>query len=271
MCSPLPLTFYYRWDTLILWEIDATTGEFVDAHDLGYQTLVDVDPKTGAVAYRPGMIPKAGVELEFCPNFGGIRNRMATAYHPETKALYIPITPSCTKGVFSEVERKPHPEGDVYYYENPAWFGWRATGGGPHPLSPDHSGHLIAMDIDSGEILWRHPTATRPLAATLTTGGGLVVSADADRYLFLHDVATGDVLYQTRLPSPVQGYPMTYAVDDKQYLAIPVGGGRAHSARRMRSSSSACRRTRAARRDKDVGCVRAGERPRCRSFAITVQ
>ena len=144
----------------ILWEIDAATGEFVDAHDLGFQTLVDVNENTGAVTYRPGMIPEAGVELEFCPDFRGIRNVMATAYHPETKALYIPITPTCTKGTFHEVEREAHPEGDVYFYSNPAWTGWRATGGGAHPLSPDHSGQLIAMDIDSGEILWRHKTAT---------------------------------------------------------------------------------------------------------------
>ncbi len=214
----------------ILWEIDAATGEFVDAHDLGFQTLVDVNENTGAVTYRPGMIPEAGVELEFCPDFRGIRNVMATAYHPETKALYIPITPTCTKGTFHEVEREAHPEGDVYFYSNPAWTGWRATGGGPHPLSPDHSGQLIAMDIDSGEILWRHKTATKPLTAALTTGGGLVLSGDTDRYLFIHDVETGQVLYKTRLPSPVQGYPITYAVEDTQYLAIPVGGGRAPGA-----------------------------------------
>ena len=36
----------------ILWEIDRKTGKFVAAHDLGYQTLVDVDPKTGRAAYR---------------------------------------------------------------------------------------------------------------------------------------------------------------------------------------------------------------------------
>ena len=41
----------------ILWEIDRTTGAFVAAHDLGYQTLLDVDPQTGQVTYRPGMIP----------------------------------------------------------------------------------------------------------------------------------------------------------------------------------------------------------------------
>ena len=86
------------------------------------------------------------------------------------------------------------------------------------------------MDVDSGEILWRHLTATKPLTAALTTGGGLVLSGDTDRYLFIHDVLTGQVLYKTRLPSPVQGYPITYAVEDKQYLAIPVGGGRAPGA-----------------------------------------
>ena len=29
-----------------------------------------------------------------------------------------------------------------------------------------------------------------------------------------------------RLPAPAQGSPVTYAVDGKQYLAVPVGGGR---------------------------------------------
>ena len=214
----------------ILWELDAATGEFIDAHDLGFQTLVSLDRRTGAVSYLPGMIPEAGVELAFCPDFRGIRNVMASAYHPQTRALYIPITPSCTRGIFSEVERQAHPEGDLYFYYNPAWTGWRTTGSNPHPLSPEHAGQLVAVDIDTGEIRWRHRTATRPLAAALTTGGGLVVSGDSDRYLFLHDVETGQVLHRTRLTSPVQGYPMTYAVDGRQYLAIPVGGGRAPGA-----------------------------------------
>ena len=77
----------------------------VAAHDLGYQTLLDVDPQTGQVTYRPGMIPQAGVELEFCPDFLGIRNWYASAYHPETQALYIPIHPTCEKGMFTEIEK----------------------------------------------------------------------------------------------------------------------------------------------------------------------
>ena len=206
----------------ILWELDRTTGAFVAAHDLGYQNVLDVDPQTGQVTYRPGMIPRAGVELEFCPNFGGIRNWYASAYHPGTQALYIPIHPTCVTGVFTELEQEV---GNNYYANR----GWRSQGTTAHPDSPDHRGHLIAMDITTGEILWRHSMATRPRSAALTTGGGLVVGADTDRYLYIHDVANGDVLFQTRLPASVQGFPITYAVEGRQYLAVPVGGNRSNA------------------------------------------
>jgi len=210
----------------ILWEIDRTTGRFVAAHDLGYQTLVDVDPRTGAVTYRPGMIPEDGVELEFCPGPFGIRNWPATAYHPETNALYIPIHPNCMKAVFRNVERKEGPPGDWYFYRDPSYTGWQPTGGGSHPLSPDHGAHLVAMDIDTGKVLWRHSARSRALSAALTTAGGLVVGADGDGYLNVHDVATGEVLHRVRLPGIAQGFPVTYAVEGKQYLAVAVGGGR---------------------------------------------
>ena len=85
------------------------------------------------------------------------------------------------------------------------------------------------MDIDSGRILWRHSTSTRPGAAALTTGGGLVVSGDTERNLFIHDVTTGDVLFHVRLPGSPQGFPITYAVDGRQYLAVPVGGDRSNA------------------------------------------
>ena len=206
----------------ILWEIDRTTGAFVAAHDLGYQNVIDVDPQTGEVTYRPGMIPQAGVEIEFCPDLLGIRNWRASAYHPETQALYIPIHPTCVSGMFTELERQ---EGNKYYANR----GWLQRGSTVHPASPDHRGHLIAMDINTGDLLWRYSMATRPGAAALTTGGGLVVGADSDRHLYIHDAANGDVLFETRLPASVQGFPITYAVEGRQYLAAPVGGNRSNA------------------------------------------
>ena len=63
-----------------------------------------------------------------------------------------------------------------------------------------------------------------------TSAGGLVVTADGDRYLYINDVKTGEVLFSTRLPAPPQGFPITYAVDGRQFLAVPVGGGRQRGA-----------------------------------------
>ena len=69
------------------------------------------------------------------------------------------------------------------------------------------------MKARTGEILWRHRTRTPPNTAALTTGGGLVIVGDFDRYLYVHDAATGAILFQTRLPTSVQGFPITYAVE----------------------------------------------------------
>ena len=206
----------------ILWELDRVTGAFVAAHDLGYQDVLDVDPATGAVTYRPDMIPRDGVELEFCPDLLGVRNWRASAYHPETGALYIPIHPTCVTGTFTEL---PQELGNDYYGNR----GFRRRTGRVHPDSAEFPGHLIAMDIDTGEVRWRHSMSSRPGSAALATGGGLVIGADTDRHLYAHDAATGEVRFRTRLPGSVQGFPITYAVDGRQYLAAPVGGNRTNA------------------------------------------
>ena len=81
------------------------------------------------------------------------------------------------------------------------------------------------MDIRNGKVIWKHPTKLSMTAAALTTAGGLVIVGDADRYLYVHEVATGNILFQMRLPNPVQGFPVTYAVRGKQYLAVPTSSG----------------------------------------------
>jgi alcohol dehydrogenase (cytochrome c) len=199
----------------ILWELDRRSGAFLNARDLRYQNLIDVDPRTGKATYRPNMLPKPGVPIEFCPTASGVKSLRAMAYHPGTQAFYIPLNLSCERGTFSNVERVE---------------GGGGSGGGRrtnlmHPESPDGIGELLAMSAKTGEILWRHRTRTPPNTATLTTGGGLVVVGDFDRYLYVHDAATGKILFQTRLSTSVQGFPITYAVNGRQFLAIPVGTG----------------------------------------------
>ena len=199
----------------VLWELDLESGQFRSAKDLGYQTIVDIDPTTGQVTYREGMIQEIGEEVYWCPSTSGFKSWRAMSYNPATEAFYIPMILNCETGVFGPVEKR---EG--------------GGGTGPvrrtnhfHPKSPDHLGEFLAMSMRTGEVLWRHRVRTPINTAALTTGGGLAVAGDWDRHLYVYDAADGDILWQTRMPTSVQGFPITYAAGGKQYLAVPVGTG----------------------------------------------
>jgi alcohol dehydrogenase (cytochrome c) len=61
--------------------------------------------------------------------------------------------------------------------------------------------------------------------AAIATAGGLVFAGDWDRYAYAFDATSGKVLWQTRLPTSAQGFPITYLARGKQYVAIPAGIG----------------------------------------------
>jgi len=202
----------------ILWQLDRTSGAFIRATDLGYQTILDVNPGTGKVTYRPGKIPYIGDELDMCPSTSGFKSWRAMAFNPQTNALYIPLTLNCEKAVFGAVPEK-------------------VTGGGGagpvrrtnyrHPDSGGNLGEFLAMDIRSGKILWRHRTPSPSNTAALSTAGGLAFGGDWDRHMYAYDAATGKILWQTRLTTSAQGFPITYLAKGKQYVAMlaGVGGG----------------------------------------------
>ena len=134
------------------------------------------------------MIPEIGEEIFWCPSTSGFKSWRAMSYHPATEAFYIPITLNCETAVFGPVEKRPG-----------------GGGTGPvrrtnhlHPDSPEHLGEFLAMSVRTGEVLWRHRVRTPINSGALTTGGGLAIAGDWDRYLYVHDAADGEILWQTR-------------------------------------------------------------------------
>jgi alcohol dehydrogenase (cytochrome c) len=199
----------------ILWQLDRTNGSFIHATDLGYQNLVEVGPETGKITYRPDKIPQIGVEVDMCPSTAGFKDWRAMAFSPQTNALYIPMSLTCEKATFGEVEKV---------------LGKGGTGpvrrrDYKHPASEGNLGEFLALDINSRKVLWRHRTPTPSNTAALATAGGLAFVADWDRHMYAFDAATGKILWQTRLLTSGQGFPITYMAKGKQYVAIPAGTG----------------------------------------------
>jgi alcohol dehydrogenase (cytochrome c) len=209
----------------ILWQLDRATGKFISAHDLGYQTLVNLDTATGKVTYRPGMLPKAGVEIEFCPDIQGVRGWHAMSYDPGTGALLIPIHPACQKASYRDRVEPENLNAPTVYGNNPAYNGYQGGPSSRHPKMQDNAGALIAMDVDTGRVRWQFPMRNAPSMSTLTTAGGLTVNGDNGRNLYVHNTATGAVLFQTRLPAALNGSAITYSVRGRQYLAVSTDAG----------------------------------------------
>ena len=61
------------------------------------------------------------------------------------------------------------------------------------------------------------------MMSLVATGGGLVFGGDANGRFKALDDKTGKVLWEMNLGSPVSGYPITFAVDGKQYVAVITG------------------------------------------------
>ena len=199
----------------ILWQLDRTNGQFIRATDLGYQTIVQVNAQTGKVTYLPGKIPQLGVELEMCPSTAGFKSWRAMSYNPQTRAFYIPMNLNCEKGTFGPVEKVVGKGGT----------GPVQRADYKHPESGGNLGEFLAMDSQTGKVLWRQRTPSPSNTAALSTAGGVVFGGDWDRHMYAYDATAGKILWQTRLPTSAQGFPITYLAKGKQYVAMPTGLG----------------------------------------------
>jgi len=199
----------------ILWQLDRTNGQFIHATDLGYQTIVQVNAQTGKVTYLPGKIPQLGVELEMCPSTAGFKSWRAMSYNPQTRAFYIPMNLNCEKGTFGPVEKVVGKGGT----------GPVQRADYKHPESGGNLGEFLAMDSQTGKVLWRQRTPSPSNTAALSTAGGVVFGGDWDRHMYAYDATAGKILWQTRLPTSAQGFPITYLAKGKQYVAMPAGLG----------------------------------------------
>jgi len=100
-------------------------------------------------------------------------------------------------------------------------------------------GATTALNLNTGTIAWQSPlgsmvpgqnTGILSFGGPIVTASGLLFSAASeDPYLRALDAATGQKLWEYRLPVPAQSTPMTYTLDGRQYLVVAAGGHADHS------------------------------------------
>ena len=197
--------------TGVVYTLDRETGEFLWARPTVKQTVVgDIDGTSGVVTVNPDMLfQQAGDTREVCPSAQGGKNWQAGAYSPQTNMMYYSLQNTC----FDVTAILEEPDQETSYGII-----------GREKLAPDAPGlgSVYAISAATGRTAWTFNMPGTALSL-LATGGGLVIGGDIEGNVRAFDHESGEVLWEINLGSAVTGYPVTYAVDGRQYLAVSTG------------------------------------------------
>jgi len=124
-------------------------------------------------------------------------------------------------------------------YVNKVWKKFTDQDGYPAVKPP--WGTLNAIDLNTGEYLWRVPlgeypeltkkgipaTGTESYGGPVVTAGGLVfIAGTRDEKIRAFDKKTGKVVWEYQLPAGGFATPISYEVNGRQYVVIAAGGAR---------------------------------------------
>ena len=209
--------------TGIVYTLDRETGEFLWATPTITQNVIThIDGATGAVTENSEVVfTDYGQEVLTCPTWAGGKDWQAGAYSPTTKLMFMPMRNTCARMLSTNNIRGERELALTAGGQAPlAIYALAAR----HQLTPgtDMMGTIHAISAETGETQWQFDTRAGTMSL-VATGGGLVFGGDVNGRFRAFDEDTGDVLWEINLGSPVTGFPISYAVNGTQYIAVSTG------------------------------------------------
>lgn len=182
--------------------LDRMNGEHLVTAPFIEQTWASGVDSRGRPIAKPEATPTPdGTLVE--PGSDGATNWMAPSFDPETGLFYVNA-----RRLFS-----------IFYKTATG----KAEGWGGRDRGLWANSTLRALDYRTGEVVWNHEIGDdESIAGILTTAGHLLFSADTSGNLLALDPLSGKTLWHLNAGGTLDSSPMTYELDGRQYLIMPV-------------------------------------------------
>ncbi len=195
--------------------LDRLTGELLSAEKYEKVTwATHVDMTTGRPVEAPGVRMQPGEKTLIYPSPFGAHNWQATSFHPGLGLVFIP---TIRMGAIYSRNMDFKFRDNFFtipivteYVDNAADYGM---------------GGLVAWDPATQSARWRVQFDTLWNGGTLATAGNLVFQATANGEFHAYDAKRGDRLWSQNIQRGANAAPISYSLDGRQYVVLPVGWG----------------------------------------------
>ena len=203
--------------------IDRTNGELLSADKYVKATWAShIDLETGRPVKTELADYDEAEKLIFPGALGG-HNWMPMSYNPNTGLVYIP----------AQELYMPMKKDNDYEYDEKGWN----TAGDLTVMAPPKNllqlmllarsirGRLSAWDPVEQKEVWKQYLTLPWNGGILSTNGNLVFQGTSDGELVAYDAKTGEKKWSEDLKNGIVAAPITFSIDEKQYVTVVVGYG----------------------------------------------